>query len=218
MGNSEYRLPQEYVLEAEINELSSQLQDLTSKQERLTDQLGDAGQLRALLYGTGKELERAVQRALVTLGFNAVPFVSDNSEFDVVFESDEGRFIGEVEGRDTSAVNVAKISQLRRNVDEHFQRDEVDRPAIGVLFGNGFRLEEPETRAEAFTTKVISSAETLGIALVRTKDLFTAAKAALETPDEDFCRECRRAIADSVGEIVEFPRLNSSQDELVQGS
>jgi hypothetical protein len=206
-----YRLPQEYSLESEINELNKQLEEVSSKQEQVRDQLADAGELRALLYGTGKQLERAVQRALTILGFSAVPFVSDTSEFDVVFESDEGRFIGEVEGKDTSAINVLKISQLRRNVDEDFQRDEVDRPAIGVLFGNGFRHEEPALRDACFTEKVTTSAPTLGIVLVRTFDLFLAAKAALETPDPDFSLQCRRAIADSVGEIVQFPRIEPSE-------
>jgi hypothetical protein len=205
--SSDYRLPQEYSLESQINELNSRLQELSGKQEQLRDQFAEAGELRSLLYGTGKQLERAVQRALIILGFSAIPFTSGTSEFDVIFESSEGRFIGEVEGKDTSAVNVAKISQLRRNVDEDFQRDEVDTPATGVLFGNGFRLEEPALRGECFTDKVITSAPTLGIVLFRTCDLFLAAKSALESSDQEFSRQCRRAIADSVGEIVQFPKI-----------
>jgi hypothetical protein len=206
-----YRLPQEYALESEINDLSKKLEDLTAKQDQLRDQLADAGELRALLYATGKQLERAVRRALSVLGFTTESFVTDTSEFDAVFESAEGRFIGEVEGKDTTAINVAKISQLRRNVDEDFQRDEIDHPATGVLFGNGFRLEDPTARSECFTDKVISSAPTLGIVLVRTPDLFLAAKTILETSDQEFARQCRRAVADSVGEIVSFPKTETSE-------
>lgn len=210
-ANSSYRLPQEYSLESDINELNTELQELAARKDRLADQLADAGELRSLLYGTGKQLERAVQRALTILGFKTAPYSDGVSEFDVIFESQEGRFIGEVEGKDASTVNVAKISQLRRNVDEDFQRDEVEFPATGVLFGNGFRLESPATRGECFTEKVVKSAPTLGIALVRTSDLFEATKIALETGDEEFSLQCRRAIADSVGEIVQFPTVRASE-------
>jgi hypothetical protein len=53
----------------------------------------------SLLYEAGKPLERAVLRALKALGFKATPFTEDGSEFDAVFSAPEGRFIGEVEGK-----------------------------------------------------------------------------------------------------------------------
>lgn len=74
------------------------------------------------------------------MGFRAEPFKDSNSEFDVVFESDEGRLIGEAEGKDSKAINVDKLRQLAMNIHEDLQREEVTKSAKGVLFGNGFRL------------------------------------------------------------------------------
>lgn len=173
-------------------------------------QLDAAGELRNLLFENGIALERAVRSALEFLGFRVSTVDNGNSEFDAVFESAEGRFIGEVEGRE-KAINVAKISQLRRNVDEDFARDEVNEPAVGVLFGNGFRVEEPSNRTECFTAKVISAAPALSIVLVNTVDLFEAVQSFRRTGNEEFALQCRRAIADSVGAIVSFPKCDYSE-------
>jgi hypothetical protein len=58
----------------------------------------------------------------------------------VVFESEEGRLIGEAEGKDNKAINVDKLRQLSMNIHEDIQREEVTTPAKGVLFGNGYRF------------------------------------------------------------------------------
>jgi hypothetical protein len=106
-------------------------------------------------------------------------------------------------------------SQLRRNVDEDFAREEVQSPARGVLFGNGHRLIEPAARGDHFTSKVVDAAPALGITLVQTPDLFHAVKYYLATADTEFALQCRRAIADSIGEVVSFPNLESAPVESV---
>ena len=68
--------------------------------------LNEAGSIRALLYEQGKPLERAVRNSLRVLGFSAVPFNESDSEFDVIFEAPEGRCLGEVEGKDSKAINI----------------------------------------------------------------------------------------------------------------
>jgi hypothetical protein len=47
----------------------------------------------------------------------------------VVFESEEGRLIGEAEGKDNKAINVDKLRQLSMNIHEDIQREEVTTPA-----------------------------------------------------------------------------------------
>ena len=97
------------------------------------------------------------------MGFKADSFDDGKSEFDAVFSSTEGRFIGEAEGRDNKAINIDKFSQLMRNLHEDFDREEVLEIANGVLFGNGYRLNTPEERGELFTEKCLKEAKRIGI-------------------------------------------------------
>ncbi len=124
------------------------------------------------MYEKGKALEAAIIDALRLLGFKAEPFKDSESEFDVVFECDEGRLIGEAEGKDNKAVNIDKLRQLSMNIHEDLQRDEVTVPAKAVLFGNGFRLQPLGDRGDPFTEKCHSAAGTASTALVFTPDLF----------------------------------------------
>jgi hypothetical protein len=114
--------------------------------------------------------------------------------------------IGESEGKDTSAIDISKFRQLETNINEDFSRDEVDVPAKGVLFGNGYRLIEPEKRQSSFTQKCLINAKRLGTALVRTSDLYRVVLHILNNPkDEKFKQKCREAIERTRGDIVEFP-------------
>jgi hypothetical protein len=129
-----------------LDEISAVTSSISELQERRTDlerQLDEAGVLRGLLYEQGPQLERPVREALTLFGFVAKAFKGGDSEFDVVFESKEGRFLGEVEGKDSRAINIDKMSQLERNLQEDFARDEVTAYAKGVLFGNNERLTLP---------------------------------------------------------------------------
>ena len=168
-------------------------------------EIEEAARLRALLYETGKLLESAVLKALRLLGFTAEPYRDGDSEFDAVFTSAEGRFLGEAEGKDTKAVNIDKLSQLERNLQEDFARDGVTEFAKGVLFGNAFRLEPPADRAPFFTGKCVSPAKRLRIALVRTPDLFESVRYLSHRTDPAYAEACRRAIFDAEGAAVAFP-------------
>jgi hypothetical protein len=207
-----YALPEEAPIQDVLASTRNEILDLEKRKAQLEAKLEEAGELKSLLFETGKPLERAVRKALELLAFTVSVVDDGKSEFDAVFESAEGRFIGEVEGRE-KAINVSKISQLRRNVDEDFARDDVTVPAVGVLFGNGHRLDEPPSRAQCFTQKVISAAPALGIALVNTVDLFEAVQLLKRSESDEFAQQCRRAIADSVGTIVKFPKLSGIAGE-----
>lgn len=142
---------------------------------------------------------------LKVLGFSANSFTEGDSEFDVVFSSPEGRFIGEVEGKDNKAINIGKLSQLERNLQEDFARDEVTEFAKGVIFGNAERLTNPSERGMSFTDKVFTGAKRAGIGLVRTPDLFEPVQYLTSNSDPNYAKSCREAIFASKGEIVVFP-------------
>jgi len=138
------------------------------------------------------------------MGFTAAPFKVSDSEFDVVFESAEGRLIGEAEGKDNKAVNIDKLRQLSMNIHEDLQREEVTAPAKPVLFGNAFRLKPIAERSDPFSEKCHSAAASSSTALVYTPDLFFAVQRLLEQNDPDYAQECRRVLLSSVGRVI-FP-------------
>jgi hypothetical protein len=138
------------------------------------------------------------------LGFTANPFKETDSEFDVVFESQEGRLIGEAEGKDNKAVNIDKLRQLAMNINEDLQREDVIKPAKPVLFGNAFRLMKLCDRADPFTEKCISAAQTSSTALIFTPDLFQLVQYLTAKVDLEFAKACREVILTTTGR-VSFP-------------
>ncbi len=202
-----YRLEREAVLEGEIGIATSQIEELKNTRSKLNLELLEEGKLRWLLYEKGRLLEEAILSVLSLMGFKAEPFRDAESEFDAVFISAEGRFLGEAEGKDNSAVNIEKLSQLERNLQEDYSRDEVKEFAHGVLFGNSYRLQLPEERPDFFTEKCVNGAIRAGIAMVRTPDLFSVSKYLKGHDDTTFARQCREAILEAKGSVVQFPNI-----------
>lgn len=200
-----YRTKAETDLESQITDVSENLVRLEEEHRALKEKLSSAGSLRRLLYEQGNPLEAVVIEALQLLGFKAANFKEGDSEFDAVFESPEGRFIGEVEGKDNKAVNIDKFSQLERNLNEDFAREGVTEYAKGVLFGNAFRLNALSERDTPFTEKCKTAAARLGVALVHTPDLFLPCRYISETADVEYAKLCRHAIFDATGTVVTFP-------------
>lgn len=203
-SNPVYALASERSLQAELLEAESQVEEAQKRKEELLDKLKSAGRLRGLLFEKGKPLENAIIEALQILGFKATSYKDAFSEFDVVFESAEGRLIGEAEGKDNKAVNVDKLRQLAMNINEDLQREEVTAPAKGVLFGNGYRLQPPGARATAFTEKCVSAAKISSTSLVATVDLFKMAHYLSDSPDVELAKKCREAMLAGVGVAI-FP-------------
>ena len=181
--------------------------------EQLTEELRSAGAYRGLLFEKGKPLENVIIEALRLLGFTAAPFRESDSEFDVVFESDEGRLIGEAEGKDNKAVNIDKLRQLSMNIHEDLQRETVTAPAKPVLFGNGFRLQPLSERADPFTEKCNSAAATSSTALVFTPDLFWSVQYLVSNPDHEYARACRQAMLSATGRVVFTPPPAAEQSQ-----
>ncbi len=177
-----------------------------AQEEHALSELAKSGLAKRLLFETGDPLEEAILSALRLLGFTAENFNDGSSEFDAVFESAEGRFIGEAEGKDTSAIAIGKFDQLYRNIMEDFSREEIEVQAKGVLFGNGYRLTNPDSRSCQFTTKCISAAEKQSIALVQCSDLYKVVVYLEEHDDEAYKTACRKAMLEQT-KIVRFPCL-----------
>ncbi len=151
-------------------------------------------------------LESAVIDAMETFGFSADRYSDKDSDFDIVFESAQNRCLGEVEGKDNKPIDIHKFQQLERHISEDFARPEITEPAKGVLFGNPFRLIEPDNRKHPpFTDKVRQAAKRTGTALVHTPEMFPLVKYLKCIRDSSFSEKIRNAIVETEGEIVKFP-------------
>lgn len=216
---SSYRMVEEAKLDAKILECNTAMAKLKAEKTELEERLNEAGRLRDLLFEQGKPLETAVIATMKLFGFEAEPFDEGESEFDVVFYCPEGRCLGEAEGKDNKAINIQKFRQLEQNIQEDFERDDVAEHAKGVLFGNAFRLDPPEKRADFFTDKCYAAAKRTGAALVRTIDLFEPARYVMENPsDEAYAKECRDAILAAKGTVTVFPKTPiKSETSVVSG-
>jgi len=209
--DTRYQLPKESKLLSRVLLIEEELEALEEQKARIKRNVDTESALRQLLYEKGKLLEAQIRQALEIIGFDVSSYRDSDSEFDVVFESPEGRLLGEAEGKDNKAINVDKLRQLEMNIHEDFSRDCVDSMAKGVLFGNARRLKPLEERPEWFTAKCMTAAERSGTALVRTPDLFFVARYLLQKKNNDFAAQCREALFAAKGQVVQFPSVPEKQ-------
>ncbi|MCB8838083.1 hypothetical protein [Aurantimonas sp. VKM B-3413] len=197
------------VVENTIGTIDARINELRHQRDKKSRQLDDLKEYSRLLYENGHSLESAIEKVLRLLGYTVETLRSGDLEIDHVIVGPSGiRMIGESEGKDNSAIDISKFRQLESNIGEDFERDDVEKPAKGILFGNGYRLSPPHDRAEQFTQKCLINAARLGSALVRTSDLYYVAHYLLDHPDdESFRSACRNALEVTVGGIVQFPDI-----------
>ncbi|MND54287.1 hypothetical protein D3C81_507550 [compost metagenome] len=215
--DTKYKLNKEKLASQKLLKLEQDLELIQAEKEKIIDNINDLGRLRNLLFEKGKPLELAILDALKIIGFEVSQFDNGESEFDAVFESKEGRLIGEAEGKDNKAINVDKLRQLALNIHEDLERDEISEPAKPVLFGNPYRLQSIEDRPEPFTSKCITAATTSSTALVSTPDLFLVAKYLTDKRDAKYAAKCRQAILTTIGK-VDFPAIPKSASAETESS
>lgn len=189
-----FELAVEDGLRSELLDAERQVEEAQKRKEDVQALLKAAGRMRALLYEKGRPLESAIIDALRLFGFSAKQYKQGDSEFDVVFESAEGRLLGEAEGKDSKAINVDKLRQLTMNIQEDLQREEVNAPAKGVLFGNGYRLSPPREREVQFTEKCVTASRSFSTARLATSEMYRAAQYLSNHPEDDaYAKACREA-------------------------
>lgn len=194
-----------------VNELK--IQDLKEKKLLLNSKLLKEEAFQDLLFEKGKPLENAVTNALIILGYKAENYDDGVLELDqVILSPEKHRFVGECEGKDNKDININKFRQLLESLSADFEREEVEEKAFGILFGNPQRLLEPSERTLSFTKKCMIGAEREKIALVRTEDLFSVIKYLKTNKNAKFKRNCRNAIFNGLGKIVEFPKIPTNKE------
>jgi hypothetical protein len=189
-----------------ISEIDTSIANLKTEQANAMSKLDEEIKIKQLLYEQGKPLENAIIKGLEILGFSARNFTDAKSEFDVVFESSEGRLLGEAEGKDNKAIAIDKLRQLNGNVTEDLLKEGNTVKAKGILFGNAFRMSKPEDRGSFFTEKCVDSANQFGIGLVSTVDMFRVCQYVLRSNDVAFAKLCREKLVQATG-IFLFPEV-----------
>jgi hypothetical protein len=203
--NEIYSLPGE-------NEIINKISELEDKKKTLEEEIGryilqqkEITDLGKLLYEKGKQLEMVTRKAFEKLGFTVSAYNEGDMEHDIILESEEGRIIGEIEGKDKNMLHIEKLDQLSRVIDEDFKNNQ--EMANGILIGNAFRHKDPQERKNIFSDKVRVSAKRKNIALLSTIELFYAVKNILSSSDsdnEELKKKYREQIFNSMGKEVFF--------------
>lgn len=196
----------EVEIQKEIKENQQKIKDKESNITKLNKALIEENTLKDLLFEQGKPLEYAVIKALKILGYKAENYDDGILELDqVIISPEDHRYIGECEGKDNKDIDITKFRQLLESLNADFAREEVSEKALGILFGNPQRLDDPENRTLDFTQKCKIGAEREKIALVRTVDLFRITQYLNENKNEKYKKACRDAIYNGLGTVVKFP-------------
>ncbi|MDP3445092.1 MAG: hypothetical protein Q8T08_19700, partial [Ignavibacteria bacterium] len=193
--------------ETDFDKLSSEIQqkieELESQKIKIEEQKNQITQYKGLLYEQGFELEELVIKAFRLFGFKAENRKLDDIEHDMIFESEEGRGIAELEGKDNDAIHISKLDQLNRAVDEDFEL--MGNFPQGILIGNHYRFTKPENRKDAFTEKVHIVAKKKSFGLLNTCEIFYAVDYLQRNPDDnEFRISCRTKILKITGEEIKL--------------
>lgn len=205
--NEIYSLPGEKEIINKILELKNEKKTLEEKIEHHISKQEEITDLRKLLYEKGKQLEMVTRKAFEKLGFIVSAYNEGDMEHDIILESEEGRIIGEIEGKDKNMLRIDKLDQLSRVIYEDFKNNQ--EMANGILIGNAFRHKDPQERGNIFSDKVRKSALRNNIALLSTVELFRAVKTVLssqgsDSDNEELKRKYREQIFNSMGKEVFF--------------
>ncbi len=203
---NDYTLPGQEKLQGDIDSLQEEITKLENKQSKLVTELNNLIDFRGLLFEKGMPLQDVVIRSLNLIGFKAENYQEDDMEHDIVLKAPEGRAVAEVEGKDNSAINIDKLDQLSRVIDEDFHNNE--EYAQGLLIGNAYRLLPLSKRQQAFTNKVRKASKRKNFNLISTQQLFFAVEKILQDPQNDLLKAAyRKIILESVGKEITFDKV-----------
>lgn len=149
-----------------IGALFDEIQELEARRRTLED-------YKKLLYASGPELEQIVKRCFEELGGKVTPSRYGQEEY--VLEIDGIEYLVEVKGVSKS-ISLTNLRQLNDYLLKY--EEETRRSCKGILFGNAWRSEPPETRRTTempeFPDNVIKRAVQWQVALVSSTAFFSA--------------------------------------------
>ena len=193
-------------IEKDIKNLQVKIQKFDQNKIHLKNLLEREKVPYRLLFEKDRLLKEAVTICLKLIGFNTTSHHDKQLQFDMMCKSKEGMFLGEVESKKNKAIDIDKIDELIKKLEEYIRNTKLKTPLKGVLFGNGHRLEEPTKRPNQFTNECIQAAKQKNIALICTTDLFYITQHLKTHLDITFKTKCRQIILSTKG-LVSFNSL-----------
>ncbi|MDP2662250.1 MAG: hypothetical protein Q8R28_16120 [Dehalococcoidia bacterium] len=192
-----YPVPGEHRHMDRIADLTAQIKQLDEECQILSAEQEQVGHLRVLLYEQGKfRLEPIVRSALRCLGFQVPDPDEYEKDWDAVICSPEGNAIAEIEGTQDQ-VDVRKFRQLLHYISEEAEEGKSYK---GILIGNGYRNQDPQTRGLQFTDHALNGCKHHRYCALPTSELFEALRAVSERPDDSGLKSrIRSSILEKVG-------------------
>lgn len=164
---SEIIIPQQKEITDELAQIDSKIKTLAEKSRGLSKSLEERLGIRKLLYEQGPPLEDAVGAFFEEIGYK----LQKKDDMDLVYEGLDRMIILEVTGSD-GTIGLGKLRQLL-----DFMEKEKERAPKGILVGN-HEIDVPvDKRGDPFTKHVIERADSAGVCLLPTTELFGAAVA-----------------------------------------
>ena len=141
--------------------------DIPIEQE-LRDKLSKIQNTKKLLYTQSKPLEKSVELAFSLLDFD-VKRLKQGSHADILISDDDFKALIEVKGHNNRQAKKAELIQLYAAIEELPESDDIK----GIFFVNHEFEKKPEDRSkEGFTQDAIHFAESVGISLISSLDLY----------------------------------------------
>ena len=162
---SDYKYPEEEKLRKSMDELGTQLQDLSKKFQKIKKNYEEKSSIKKLLYEQGYELEDVVKDVFEEIGFT----MTKKDDKDWFAKSGDKEAIVEVTGHEKD-IDIKKLRQL---INYHLEEEKTTgKFKHAIMVGNHFINEDPRKRKNAYTEKAIQQAAILSITLINTVDLF----------------------------------------------
>ena len=166
---SEVEVPGEDALAERVEQLSSQIDSLTTEREVLSKELRMLRSFVDLLWEWGDALDQRVRASFKVMGLAPAEIEGRHSkeDFIIVIDGAEVTLVVEVTGVD-GQIDVWKTRQLI----DWVSRLKDSRKVKGLLVGNHCRKKVLNKDTEAFTGDAVEAANAFGLCLISAEDLF----------------------------------------------
>ncbi|MCK4645574.1 MAG: hypothetical protein KAU46_04920 [Candidatus Aminicenantes bacterium] len=195
-----YSLPNENKNVAKVEQLNKRISVLQKEKQNLEEEQVNIAKFKGLLYGKGKRnLEPLVREAFKLMGFNVIDPEQYEEEYDLYIKEKDLMIIGEIEGTDSSLIDIDKYRQLLDYVDS-----EIDKgvKCEGILIGNAYKDINPTERQEQFSQHAIKRCENQGFCRITTYQLFEIVKKIFSGIDGPKLEKLRKDIIECNTEFI----------------
>jgi len=195
-------LPGQAELEAELADITEQLERLEAEQANVRARDAELAELGRLLYArSAAELAGPAARALRALRFD----VAEAGDACLELRCPEGQALVAL-AASADAIESDPYWTLVRRLEGQ------EEPPSGLVVGNAFCDAPPAERAAPFADLLRRGAEHRGFGLLATVELHAAMAALIERPkDDDLRRTLRQAILDAKGPCRLRPLLDTPE-------